>query len=163
MSAVDRSYLVELWRNIHDANAQALEDQREHLRYSGVSAETAVARLKETALTGWNPIETAPKDGTMVLLYCGEGCGTMLARWIAPCNFLNESEYRGDLGDWEDEDWFFADFVEGGRVSNDGVPTHWMPLPKKPRTETAQQRPTSTETDVNEQGTEGDSGTNKTG
>lgn len=51
----------------------------------------------------------------------------------------------------------------GGCAVEDWGATHWMPLPEKPRTETAQERPTSTETNVNEQRTEGDSGMNRQG
>lgn len=78
---------------------------------------------------GWRDISTAPKNGTEIWLY-REDCDAFLGRWIAPCEFLNEDEYEGDDG-WDECDWFFADFVRGGRVT-DGAPTHWMPLPTSP-------------------------------
>ena len=77
----------------------------------------------------WQSIETAPKDGTEIWLY-REDCDAFLGRWIAPCDFLNEDEYK-DADGWDEPDWFFADFVHGGRVT-DGAPTHWMPLPDPP-------------------------------
>lgn len=80
----------------------------------------------------WQPIETAPRDGTEILLY-REDCGVMLGRWIAPCEFLNDAEYTVmDEESWEDPDWFGADFVAGHRITNDGEPTEWQPLPNPP-------------------------------
>lgn len=76
-------------------------------------------------------IESAPKDGTEILLW-RKDAGWFLARWIAPCDFLHEMELeRMGLKDTEEPDWFYADFVSGGRV-DDGAPTHWMPLPSPP-------------------------------
>lgn len=74
-------------------------------------------------------IESAPKDGTEILVY-REDAGWILARWIAPCDFLNERELE-KIKDEEEQDWFYADFIAGGRL-NDGAPTHWMPLPDSP-------------------------------
>lgn len=87
----------------------------------------------DVAQPSWQPIETAPKNGTEIWLY-REDCGAFLGRWIAPCEFLNEAEYEGDQG-WDECDWFFADFVRGGRVT-DGAPTHWIPLPTPPLSST---------------------------
>jgi hypothetical protein len=83
-------------------------------------------------MSEWQDIETAPKNGTEILIY-REDCGVILARWVAPCEFLHESEYISMSPDsWEEADWFGADFVSGYRVSNDGLPTHWQPLPEPP-------------------------------
>ena len=57
-------------------------------------------------MTEWQPIETAPKDGT-----------EMLAFW-------NRSNVYG-IASFDDGRW--AD--ETGEVS---APTHWMPLPEPP-------------------------------
>jgi hypothetical protein len=62
---------------------------------------------------GWQPIETAPKDGTYVLLATPRGR-------IADGNFCN-------YGVWS---WPYV-MVE---------PTHWMPLPPPP-TETTEAKP----------------------
>lgn len=68
----------------------------------------------------WRPIETAPKDGTDILL----GCAT----WKRP-----------ELGQWSVETaaWFTdGGGYEDGEVANgpDEVdsPTHWQPLPANP-------------------------------
>lgn len=87
----------------------------------------------------WQPIETAPKDGTEILAVSESSCtGVMLVRWIALQDFITTSEAE-DFADQgmsesslEEPDWFFADFVCGGRLSPDCYPTHWMPLPDPP-------------------------------
>ena len=80
-------------------------------------------------MTNWQPIETAPRNGTEILLWRSD-TEVFLGRWIAPCDFLSESEYDSEIG-WEEPDWFFADFVHGGRVT-EGEPTHWHPKPAPP-------------------------------
>lgn len=68
----------------------------------------------------WQPIATAPKDGTDILLveYGRDGYGEI------------------DVGSWgfiEKSDWDGSDVI--GWLSNYGritEPTHWAPLPKAP-------------------------------
>jgi hypothetical protein len=82
---------------------------------------------------GWREIESAPKDGTPVWLYRGD-CDAFLGRWIAPVDFMTADELEEhNIPDAiaEEADWFFSDFVAGGRVV-DGAPTHWRPLPSPP-------------------------------
>ena len=56
----------------------------------------------------WQPIATAPKDGTTLLIYC-ERRGEHVGKWLR-----------------HKECWI----VTGG---DSIVPTHWMPLPEPPR------------------------------
>jgi hypothetical protein len=66
----------------------------------------------------WQPIATAPKDATAILITDGETCA--VAFWsdiAAQCN--------GGMG-WRD----FGDLGWGGMY--DKEPTHWMPLPAVP-------------------------------
>lgn len=82
----------------------------------------------------WQPIETAPKDGTEILVYAPEIGVPLLARFAAPCDFMTEQEGRRyDIldEDWDEADWFAADFIQGCRLTG-GAPTHWMPLPDPP-------------------------------
>ncbi len=62
-------------------------------------------------MSEWQPIETAPKDGTVVLLYCG-GKEVVSAR-----------HYANDC--WTPE----HDMAQGVTWA-----THWMPLPAPPQT-----------------------------
>ena len=61
----------------------------------------------------WQPIETAPKDGTPILGYC-EGYMTTV-EWVALGGFWN--------------------LCECGKFAEDGEwnPTHWQLLPEPPR------------------------------
>ena len=59
---------------------------------------------------GWQPIETAPKDETQILLW------------------FPEMEAR-HTGYWDGEQWRI-DYAEGDH--SDWVVTHWMPLPPPP-------------------------------
>lgn len=83
----------------------------------------------------WQPIETAPKDGTIILVFykneLGKGRITR-ASWFG----LDEIE------SWEDPDQSEPDWYERSEVYEEledgmispvlGEPTHWMPLPKAP-------------------------------
>jgi hypothetical protein len=65
----------------------------------------------------WQPIETAPQDGTWVLLACGSGGdGWVVAGWL-------DTEHGGY---WHvNEHWTDAH-------SSPIYPTHWMPYPEPP-------------------------------
>ena len=88
----------------------------------------------------WQPIETAPRNGTAIL-GCNPtaGTGTMLVRWAAACDFLTEAEIDilvaegADPKSFETEDWFAADFATGCRLQPDCHPTLWQPLPEPPK------------------------------
>ena len=68
----------------------------------------------------WQPIETAPKDGTKVLLHCVGGGP------FTPCEWI-EDGLISEEGFWS---WWQADPVFFVEVKN---PTHWMPLPEPPQ------------------------------
>lgn len=77
----------------------------------------AAARIMASAPPAvWQPIETAPKDGTEVLIYDAAWCGgpprREVSRWTWTIN--RKGERIG--GDW----------------SGVSAPTHWMPLPSPP-------------------------------
>ena len=75
-------------------------------------------RLKADAgLSEWQPIETAPKDGTDILVMTGE---TMhVVRWI---------NIHGDFDYWAVDDNKHGPFTLRGKA-----PTHWMSLPEPPK------------------------------
>lgn len=72
-------------------------------------------------MSDWQPIETAPKDGTLVLLYVPSR-GIRLARWR--CGIFDN--------EWVDESFEWARYLEW-----DNPPTHWAlpPMPPTERTE----------------------------
>jgi len=68
----------------------------------------------------WQPIETAPKDGTAILVYDE---GAALVTWEV---YRRHQEEHADwclMDSWQDE--------QGG-YSTVNHPTHWMPLPEPP-------------------------------
>lgn len=61
----------------------------------------------------WRPIESAPRDGTrMILLVSG---GPYIGQW--------DEDWNGD-GEWIDDGFESAEFIV--------PPTHWQPLPPAP-------------------------------
>ena len=82
------------------------------------------------AVPPWQPIETAPKDGTEVLLYA-PGRLTYGA-WTEPSD-VPEIKYRDGFApepEWEEFAPFWSSW-DGG-FTEDHPPTHWMPLPAAP-------------------------------
>lgn len=68
----------------------------------------------------WQPIESAPKDGTDLLLWCP------VEHDVAVAGFQH-------VGYWDD-------FSDGWQIPDTNMyiqPTHWMPLPTSPRTSSA--------------------------
>lgn len=78
-------------------------------------------------MTEWQPIETAPKDGRMVVVL-GKSDGLETHR-IA-CAFW----FQWEVGDWYYSPQNIDEDFEGCR-SLDFIPTHWMPLPEPPEGE----------------------------
>ena len=80
--------------------------------------EQASKRMRaRMGLIEWQPIETAPKNGTDILVATGE---TMhVVRWI---------NIHGDFDYWAVDDNKHGPFTLRGKA-----PTHWMPLPEPPK------------------------------
>lgn len=91
-------------------------------------------------IEGWQPIETAPKDGTPILLWLNPPLETSSACGYAVPGILNvvvgwaSDNWRRGV-DWE------CGFCEEGAADTNGSgpvlmlkvdPTHWMPLPASP-------------------------------
>jgi hypothetical protein len=73
----------------------------------------------------WQPIETAPKDGTKVLLF-GLWCGEINGVFDLPS--IEVGYFNGPDG-WKDFNWMATG---GDCYVVTGCPTHWMPLPNEP-------------------------------
>jgi hypothetical protein len=71
--------------------------------------------------TNWQPIETAPKDGTFILIYLGD-----------PWNKVEMARWYDTWNNWQTD--ILPDYPEREEVYGIGscVPTHWMPLPEAP-------------------------------
>ena len=70
----------------------------------------------------WQPIETAPKDGTEILVFCPyEGVGSVFWR-------KSKNNHRGG---WQVCSFDVADF----ETNAEPCPTHWLPLPAAPTPE----------------------------
>ena len=89
---------------------------------------------------GWRQIETAPKDGTHILLHAPacehEGAPvqarTTYGHWRAPSD-TPRIKYQDGFApepEWEDFEPFWASW-DGG-FTEEHPPTHWMPLPPPP-------------------------------
>lgn len=106
-----------LWKgddDKHCADMASSEQCTERYMLMRQRAEQAEARVKELeAEREWQPISTAPKDGTLIILFVPGLQGVCPGRWL--CN--------------ADEGWWSS----YGRTAN---PTHWMPLPTAPKEDT---------------------------
>ena len=76
------------------------------------------------APSGWEPIATAPKDGTPVLVAGAGG--------VDMCSWQDEAPEQRECGVIVDagypEGWWGSAYYAGGEAQ----PTHWMPLPAPP-------------------------------
>ena len=74
-------------------------------------------------LTGWQPIETAPRDGTEILMT--NGVDVSSGQWFSEYGGTYDQEGAPN-GDERDAGWM--DWIGGMQPD----PTHWMPLPPPP-------------------------------
>lgn len=74
-------------------------------------------------MSEWRPIDSAPKDGSAVLLFGGEGC----FGWTPPANM---ADLPLSISRWSEDRWVEA---TGEQYQPHDGPTHWMPLPDPPR------------------------------
>lgn len=68
----------------------------------------------------WQPIDTAPKDGTVVYVWLS----VKLNKYAAFDFNMKLAQWLADAGEWRIEG-------VGGNVPQ--RPTHWMPLPSPPK------------------------------
>jgi hypothetical protein len=79
-------------------------------------------------MSDWQPIDTAPKDGTEILLFDGEV--VTVGGWISEVDQGADYEGQGLIAPgW----WSLA--------LKDNKPTHWQPLPPPPVTPQEPQTP----------------------
>ena len=77
----------------------------------------------------WQPIETAPKDGQVILVVSNFGGNfhpyVGIAHWEGDCKD-NDLWRAGMPDEWRDAEG------RGDEILGFHKPTHWMPLPKPP-------------------------------
>jgi hypothetical protein len=76
-------------------------------------------KIAHSRLPQWQPIETAPKDGTLFLAF---------VKW----KIRKRSGQMIEIISWEkdDKDWIS---LMGGLLDKAFTATHWMPLPEPPK------------------------------
>ena len=90
-------------------------------------------------MTNWQPIETAPKDGTEILVLLN--VATVDVVHIAWFNSADEWERSGQFcasqGETLDDYLGWWSYTRGSvtqeRLDDYRSPTHWMPLPEPPK------------------------------
>jgi len=74
-------------------------------------------------MSEWQPIETAPRDGTRILVHYRSG------PYTKQCWSANEASRFIRVARWKDGKWILD---MPGHYRTDA--THWMPLPPAPET-----------------------------
>lgn len=96
-------------------------------------AEAEIQRLRCLLLQRWQPIETAPKDGTEILL--ADDSRVTFGKWLAPSE-KPRIIYRDGFAPEPEWDEFEPHWTSwDGGFTQEHPPTHWMPLPPPPRCE----------------------------
>lgn len=72
-------------------------------------------------MSEWQPIKTAPRDGTPVLIWDN---GVYRAHWSEEAHDYKFEDYPG---------WQIFDCEDGFYSVASKSPTHWMPLPEPPK------------------------------
>lgn len=125
IEALDR-VLTDIEQDKPSADARVcvnLETDDEH--WLSLDAEFTVGELRAlAAATQWRPIETAPRDGTPILV-------------AMPTLITGQTHWRG-VAFWGSVGWLVRDtcrpLIE--------APSHWLPLPTPPRSERMTTTPT---------------------
>ena len=100
-------------------------------------------------MTDWKSIETAPKDGSSIILYCPQGDGNPGSTYRVTVGQWEEDyggvrEFRDINGNWmgQEEREGFVGWLswDGGFSEDTMMPTPWMPLPPPP-SETLERKP----------------------
>lgn len=99
----------------------------------------AISYTRTDTLPTWQPIETAPRDGTevLILLHSGDICNSWFARGEWSFSTMDgPPEYSGDCWVCCDDRFQVEVTDEGAGSYDDGEATHWMPHPTPPKGDT---------------------------
>lgn len=112
---VKSAVLNELWGK-HKPSEQSLEEVAEEITRAALNASEAVKMVREME---WQPIETAPRDGTPVLILTNYGkMATAYSR-------------ERKVSDKDGSEYGWIDYMRPQHGY--GSVTHWMPLPTPPK------------------------------
>ena len=84
--------------------------------------------MSETS-TGWQPIETAPRDGTWILLWDDHLGLAVSGCWYDYPGINTPDDYEAPWSFWTADNDLISFWVGGDDYYS---PTHWMPLPPAP-------------------------------
>lgn len=94
------------------------------------------ARCAQPACSTWQPIATAPKDGTDIIV--GYDFASL---WIVHVAFWNDEDCYGDKLPANDEKIGWWSYIEHSvtqtLLTDFNTPTHWIPLPMLPNGQSA--------------------------
>ena len=102
------------WENTQEHDAKWWRDHSQGWEIRVLYAHPVTQAKPEQAAQQWMPIETAPKDGTAVL--------------VAEGRFIYCVEWNDEFEWWAVDDNKLGPFRLRG-----AAPTHWMPLPAAPQ------------------------------
>ena len=80
----------------------------------------------------WQPIETAPKDGTWILVSGGKAGFDDYMKEIESWPQCMVAFCEPARDEWSRDYWAVC-FWDGGWRTDYESPTHWMPLPEPPK------------------------------
>ncbi|GJE29786.1 DUF551 domain-containing protein [Methylobacterium organophilum] len=117
-----KSFHEEVTEGWERSGSRSANRRKDRLRYRAMLAAAPTTSPAPTGVEqGWQPIATAPRDGSEIdLLWCGRRLTGY--RW--------DAEGRGG-GCWSDARDADRDWRDPRSISAD-IPTHWMPLPAPP-------------------------------
>lgn len=103
-------------------------------------SDRGVERVEAVAQAPWQPISTAPKDGTEVLAW-REDCGQFIASWTHPAAMpMTQAEIDECEEDWLFQDDWFTQWPQALRLDGSEAPTMWMNLPPNPKSQLPEPR-----------------------
>ena len=132
---IDRATLEQLVESLEEVsdyiNRYAVPAHQLELDPIDEAITAGRAALANAEPAGWQPIETAPKDGRPILLF-GD-CRVTSGNWSAPSETPRIIYQDGFAPDTEWDEWEpYWESWDGG-FTEEHPPTHWMPLPAAPK------------------------------
>ncbi len=113
------------WRDYQDSEQPSVLDV--YRRHARAAMSAMPAAIRTTPGDAWQTIESAPKDGTPILVFFNTSwLGVVQVRWDSP----HEHDVTPENGIWCVDDNKHGPYPVRGY--SDGDDTHWRPLPTPP-------------------------------